>query len=151
MLITVGLSIVMVVLSTVSHYEMLRFLSFLLPRLSIPSRAKLIVVILGAFLGHGLQILMYAATYYLMIDDLGLGQIGGTATPMLSTCVYFSIETYTSLGFGDITPSGSVRLLTGVEALNGLLLVAWTASYTYLSMEQLWANGIPRRPGLKDE
>ena len=26
------------------------------------------------------------------------------------------------------------------QALNGMLLIGWTASYTYLSMERLWDN-----------
>ena len=29
-------------------------------------------------------------------------------------------------------------MLGGMQALNGMLLVGWTASYTYLSMERLW-------------
>jgi hypothetical protein len=43
------------------------------------------------------------------------------------------------LGLGDIAPLGPVRLLAGVEALNGLLMIAWTASFTYLSMEKFWS------------
>ena len=37
---------------------------------------------------------------------------------------------FTSLGFGDIVPTGAVRLLAGAECLNGLLLIGWSASYT---------------------
>ncbi|MFL6662236.1 MAG: potassium channel family protein, partial [Rhizobacter sp.] len=58
----------------------------------------------------------------------------------LSTCLYFSAETYTSLGFGDITPVGPIRLLAGVEALNGLLLIGWSASFAYIAMERYWSN-----------
>lgn len=62
-------------------------------------------------------------------------------------CLYFSAETYTTLGFGDLTPAGPVRLLAGVEALNGLLLIGWSASYTYIAMERFWSAGTPgRRP-----
>jgi hypothetical protein len=35
-------------------------------------------------------------------------------------------------------PSGSLRLLAGVEALNGLLLIGWSASYVYIAMERFW-------------
>ena len=52
--------------------------------------------------------------------------------------MYFSAETYTSLGFGDVTPLGPIRLLAGVEALNGLLLIGWSASYTFIAMERFW-------------
>jgi hypothetical protein len=46
---------------------------------------------------------------------------------------------YTSLGFGDFTPVGPIRLLAGAEALNGLLLIGWSASFTYISMEKFWS------------
>ena len=33
----------------------------------------------------------------------------------------------------------------GVEALNGLLLIGWSASFTYLAMERYWPmHGIDR-------
>jgi hypothetical protein len=51
---------------------------------------------------------------------------------------YFSIATYTTLGIGDVHPSGAMRLVAGVEALNGLVLIGWSASFTYLTMERFW-------------
>jgi len=32
-----------------------------------------------------------------------------------------------------------------MQALNGMLLIGWTASYTYLSMERLWDDTGRRR------
>ena len=29
-------------------------------------------------------------------------------------------------------------MIAGVEALNGLLLIGWSASFTYLAMERYW-------------
>jgi hypothetical protein len=69
---------------------------------------------------------------------VGIGSLAGAGGPTLTNCLYFSAETYTSLGFGDIVPSGPLRLLAGVETLNGLLLIGWSASFTYLSMERFW-------------
>ena len=34
-----------------------------------------------------------------------------------------------------------LRLLAGLEALNGMLLIGWTASFTFLSMERFWGHG----------
>jgi hypothetical protein len=31
-----------------------------------------------------------------------------------------------------------MRLITGIEALNGLLLIGWSASFTYLAMQKFW-------------
>jgi hypothetical protein len=43
-------------------------------------------------------------------------------------------------GHGDIYPIGDIRLLASIEALNGLLLVAWSGSFTYLAMQRLWSR-----------
>ena|ERR671922_80488 len=36
------------------------------------------------------------------------------------------------------SPLKELRLLAGMEALNGLLLIGWSASYTYIAMERFW-------------
>lgn len=118
----------LVVVATTLHYEVLRGLSAGLPGLRIPSRGKLLVVMFATFLAHAVEIVLYALAVYL----LDQGHFS------LSTSVYFSAETYTSLGYGDVVPTGDVRLLAGVEALNGLLLIGWSASYTFFSMERFW-------------
>jgi len=55
--------------------------------------------------------------------------------------IAFSAETYTSLGLGDIRPVGVLRLLAGTETLTGLILIAWSASFTYLAMSRFWRAG----------
>ncbi len=63
------------------------------------------------------------------------------------TCVelrYFSTLTYTSLGFGDIVPLGVAGRLARSEALTGLVLIAWTASFTYFEMRAFWDDGTGR-------
>jgi hypothetical protein len=39
---------------------------------------------------------------------------------------------YTSLGLGDIYPTGHLRFLAGIEALNGFLLISCSASTIFL-------------------
>jgi hypothetical protein len=138
MLAVVIVCCVLVVATTVLHYEVLRVMNTALPRLGIPDRAKLVVVILGAFVAHTVEMAMYGGALYLLVGWLGIGSLAGGADFSLATCMYFSAETYTSLGFGDVSPVGPVRLLAGVEALNGLLLIGWSASFTYISMERFW-------------
>ena len=129
----------LVVATTILHYEVLRLLNSRLPALRVPGRAKLIVVILAAFVAHAAEMALYGVALYSLVAWLGAGSLTGTAGFSLASCLYFSAETYTSLGFGDLTPIGSVRLLAGVEALNGLLLIGWSASFTYISMERFWS------------
>jgi hypothetical protein len=130
----------LVVATTVLHYEALRLLNNGLPRLPIPNRSKLIVVMLVAFTAHALEIGLYGGSFCLLSGPLGAGQLSGDLGSALSSCLYFSAETFTSLGYGDLIPKGPLRLLAGVEALNGLLLIGWTASFTYLSMERFWSG-----------
>jgi hypothetical protein len=128
----------LLVATTVIHYEVLRLLTAVLPKLGVRPRVRLILVIIGAFGAHFIEILLYGAAYYLLASRFNVGNMGEPGALPFSRCVYFSAETYTSLGYGDVLPHGELRLLAGVEALNGLLLVGWTTSFTFLSMERFW-------------
>lgn len=130
----------LVLATTLLHYEALRALGALLPRLQMRSRAKLMLVIVGAFVAHAAEIALYAGVIYVLVRWLGAGALGSTPLS-LNVALYFSAETYTSLGYGDVVPQGPLRLVAGVEALNGLLLIGWSASYTYVSMEHFWGTG----------
>ena len=129
----------MIACTTIIHYEVLRTLSIVLPGIRIRARAKLIFVIFGQFLAHFIEIILYAFTIYVLVRYLELGALEDIKRFSLKICLYFSAETYT-LGYGDIVPGGGLRLLAGTEALNGLLLIGWSASYTYLTMERFWKN-----------
>ncbi len=138
MLFTLLSCALLVVATTLIHYEVLRLLSTRLPTLGIPARSKLVVVLLTAFTAHIAQMALYGGALYALVRWLDAGNLVGSAGFSLTSSLYFSAETYTSLGFGDLTPTGPVRLLAGVEALNGLLLIGWSASFIYLSMERFW-------------
>jgi len=138
MLISSLFATLLVVLSTFTHYEVLRFLSNYVPRIRIRPRARLLAVLFGTFFGHLLEISFYAVAYYSLRDRFGLGNFGGKFADNFTSYLYFSGETYTTIGLGDIYPLGSLRLITGIEALNGLLLIGWSASFTYLVMQKFW-------------
>ena len=133
-------SLALIVLTTVGHYEVLRLLSFGLPRLRIRPRARVLMAMFCAFFAHGLEILVYGLACFVLGEYFGLGAVTGAAASV-ANYLYFSAETFTSVGFGDIVPSGPLRLLAGIETLNGLLLIGWSASYLYISMERFWVDG----------
>ncbi|HMM65970.1 MAG TPA: potassium channel family protein [Dokdonella sp.] len=135
--------ITLIASATIVHYEALSVLSRWLPGLPMRSRAKLLVVVFLVFIAHVVEIALYGAGFHTLANTFGLGGFNGMASATLSNCLYFSAETYSSLGFGDLTPSGPIRLLAGIEALNGLLLIGWSASYIYISMERFWSSGKP--------
>jgi len=121
------------------HYETLRQLNDHMSRVKIIStRAKVLAAMVGALCSHLVQIAVFALAYWMLRDKLGIGGFDGKLEDTFSTFLYFSSETYTTLGFGDIYPTGSLRLICGIESLVGLLMVSWTASFTYLEMRRYW-------------
>ena len=141
MIIVATFCIALLVFTTLIHYEVLRALTVSLPAIAVPPRTKLIVVIVGAFFAHAAEIILYALTIYVLARYMGLGSLGDAHRFSMSVVMYFSAETFTSLGYGDVIPSGDLRMLAGAEALNGLLLIGWSASYTYIAMERFWSDG----------
>ncbi|MDA8129352.1 MAG: potassium channel family protein [Betaproteobacteria bacterium] len=141
MIIVAAFCIALLVFTTLIHYEVLRALTVSLPAIAVPPRTKLIVVIFGAFFAHVAEIILYGLTVYVLARYVGLGSLGDARHFSMSVVMYFSAETFTSLGYGDVIPTGDLRMLAGAEALNGLLLIGWSASYTYIAMEHFWSNG----------
>ena len=129
----------LVSVSVTTHYETLRLLNDRLSNTEVISgRARVLAALVGAMTSHLLQIAVFGLAYYVMRDKFGMGGFGGTFEDSLWTYLYFSSETYTTLGFGDIYPTGALRVVCGIESLIGLLMVGWTASFTYLEMRRYW-------------
>lgn len=142
MFLTAGLTALLVIVCAFTHYEVLQFCNDKLQRSAwVAGRAKVLLAIGAGFCSHLAQIACFAAAYW-FLHDTALGSLRGQIHDSAMTFLYFSAETYTSLGFGDVYPVGEMRLLAGIEALTGLLMISWTASFTYLEMCQHW---LPRR------
>lgn len=131
-------SVVLVLLTVGIHYEALRLTSDLLPKLTLPPRQRMIVVLVCVFAAHTVEVWIYGVAYLILDSQIGIGDFGGVIPGELPDYIYFSTVTYTSLGYGDVFPLGGLRLVTGVESLNGLLLIGWSASFTYLAMQEVW-------------
>ena len=121
-----------------THYEILRYTSRGATDLKANPRTRLWMMLTAAMISHLLNVMRYAVAYGLLEDVLGVGSIAGPDSGTYYDAFYFSITSYTTLGIGDVYPTGEVRLLSGLEALNGLVMVTWTASMTYLHMERFW-------------
>lgn len=101
----------------------------------LPRRALIAVIVtaLGLLLLHCLQILIWAVAYRLLTPVEPIGD--------LESAVYFSAVTFTTLGYGDITLSSEQwRLLTGIEALNGVLLLGWSTALLYAVVHRTWSG-----------
>ncbi|MFM1897430.1 MAG: hypothetical protein RLZZ385_2504 [Pseudomonadota bacterium] len=137
-LLTFVINTVLVSLAVVVHYEILRLLSVIIPKLQVQHRLRVIFGVFGTICAHVIEVWMFGAAMYLMIGNGGFGTLQGNFDGSLLDCVYFSFTTYTSLGFGDIEPMGDLRFLTGLEALTGLSLITWSASFMFIEMRKFW-------------
>lgn len=128
----------MVVTTTMLFYEILGFTWALLPKLVIPLRQRILVVILAIFGGHTLAVWIYAGAYWWIATASDFGALQGRIDPGFHDYLYFSAATYSSLGIGDIVPTDGFRLVASIEVLNGLVLIGWSASFAYLVMQKFW-------------
>lgn len=102
----------------------------------------LLFIILVLFATHVFEVALFAIALS-ALDWAGYGRLMGAIVGgpgWFEDHFYFSIASYTTLGIGDIVPEGPIRVIAGMEALTGLVLVAWSASFTYLAMERLWTR-----------
>ena len=120
------------------HYEVLSLTYKHLPRLGLPRRARIVFLIFVALVAHVVEVWLFGLTYWLLDRWPSLGRLVGPFDEGALDFVYYSVATYTTLGFGDIVPLGPVRILTGTEALVGLTLITWSASLAFLEMQRDW-------------
>ncbi|MFT7654717.1 MAG: hypothetical protein ACI9ON_001381 [Limisphaerales bacterium] len=86
------------------------------------------------FIAHLFEVGVFAVGMYLTATQLQIGSLIGATVLDFHGYLYFSMATYTSLGLGDIYPTGELRLLTGLEVLTGLLMIGWSASFLFVEM-----------------
>jgi len=134
LLVTSGL----VLLSVGIHYNALVIYSRLLQKQGIKVRRWVAASILGLLLAHLIEIMFFAVGYAALESFGHYGKLAGKTHELASDYCYFSFVSYTSLGFGDITPTGWLRMMTGTETLTGLILIAWSASFLFMQMERHW-------------
>lgn len=122
------------------HYEFLYRLTALLPTMKIKHRLRIVCAVFVALTAHAIEVWVFGLAYFYMHKSPKWGHLEGNFDGSLLDCVYFSFTTFTTLGFGDIAPTGDLRYLTGIESLTGLVLITWTASFLYLEMQRYWSS-----------
>lgn len=138
MLTTILLSVALIVATIFVHLEALRATSLLLPYCGCSRRTRMFVVIIGIFTAHVIEIALYGITFLLLEHNVGVGTLGGVPGNSFMDYFYYSTVMYTSLGLGDVFPIGHLRVISGIETLNGLVLIGWSTSFTFLAMRNYW-------------
>jgi hypothetical protein len=122
------------------QYETFAWLSARLGRVRTPRRRRVLIVVLLLFTMHVVEIWIFGAAYVLLLHDPAFGVVHGAEHSNLLDYVYFAAVIFTTLGLGDLVPSGTIRFMVGTEALAGFTLISWSAAFTYLEMERFWKN-----------
>lgn len=119
------------------HYEALAYLSKTHFQRQWSARLLMPIGMLILIFIHVVEVWIFGFTYYLVFVIGGVGEILGEFSYGVLDCVYFSFVNYTTLGYGDLVPSGQIRFVAGTESLVGLVMIAWSASFTYLEMQRI--------------
>ena len=94
-------------------------------------RTALRVCMLGVVVA-GLTVLAFAEATLWAAVYVWLGAIS-----TLSEAIYFSLVTFTTLGYGDITLSESWRLLGALESTNGIIIFGWTTALVVALLQRM--------------
>tara|TARA_B110000495_G_C22766016_1_gene448397 strand:+ start:467 stop:775 length:309 start_codon:yes stop_codon:yes gene_type:complete len=99
---------------------------------------RVIIGVFGTICAHIIEVWVFGLAFYLMISYKDFGTLQGSFDGSLTDAVYFSFTNYTTLGYGDIKPGGQLRFLAGMEAITGLSLITWSASFMFMEMMKFW-------------
>jgi voltage-gated potassium channel len=98
---------------------------------SAPRRVALLVrLFLGIVFLHLLQVGLWALIFYYRAPQL----------PTLEAAAYFSLVTYTTIGFGDIVLGPGWRLLASLEGLTGILLIGWSTAFVFAVVNRMYEH-----------
>ena len=97
---------------------------------SAPRRVWLLLrLFLGIVLLHLIQVGLWGIVFW-----------RASELPTLETAIYFSLTTYTTIGFGDVVLGPGWRLLAGLEGLTGLLLGGWSTAFVFAIVNRMYEH-----------
>lgn len=91
-----------------------------------PRTFAMLMTILWVIGAHLLQVVLWSVTY-LWVE----------AFEDFPTTIYFTLESFTTVGFGDVVAPEQWRLLAGLTAANGMLAFGWSIAFQISYYESL--------------
>jgi hypothetical protein len=101
------------------------------------------------------EIVAFCGAAYWLLARLGIGALLANAGPVpdglsgLLSAIYFSAVTATSVGYGDVVPTGAARVLSIAESIAGLILFGCVVS-KFVSRRQEQLIGEIHRVAFED-
>ena len=126
----------MIALTTVVHAVGIIVMIELLSGMVVPGGNRLslhrmvgvlLYTVLSVFLLHTIEIWLWAVLY------IWLG-----AFEIMEPALYFSTVTFTTLGYGDITLLPRWRLLSSLEAANGVILLGVSTAFVFAVIQLMY-------------
>ena len=99
---------------------------FLKPGLLIATALAAVVV------GHTIPVWLWAAAF------LAVG-----ALPTLADAIYFSLVTYTTVGYGDVTVGPETRIFGAMASVTGVLNFGLSTAFLVRLVAKLWPDDVP--------
>jgi len=128
------IALIVVVGTAILHYETIRRMDRF-ARHAAQAYPAFVVVIAGLIALHLVEIGAYAGIFALSVGPFALGSFHGLPPRSPMAFFYYAAEAYASLGYGDVYPTGDLRLVTSIAPLNGILLLTWSGSFLFSLVE----------------
>lgn len=125
------LAIVLFGLSGLVHVRAMTFVMTATKLAPFTQPSRLLFALYTLATAHVVEAGLYALGFSFG-EIIGIGGFAQENVDSFMDVFYFSVVNYSSLGLGDIYPTGHLRFLAGVEALNGFLLISCSASTIFL-------------------
>ncbi len=138
MAVTIVILVSICVLCVGIHFEVLVRASSFMSRHHTRPKRRILLGVFATGAAHVTEVLAFGLGVFLLQQLNSQAQLAGDVQHQFLDSLYFSFACYSTLGFGDLVPMGPMKLFAGCEALAGLILIAWSASFLYLQMERYW-------------
>jgi hypothetical protein len=84
-------------------------------------------VVLIMYLVSIMEVLVWAVAYVVL-----------DAIEELEKALYFSMVTFTTLGYGDVVLDKGRRFLASIEAVNGIIMFGWSTAILIAAVERVY-------------
>ena len=107
------------------------------------SRVRRVLESRSTYLRVALLLRLFVGIVLLHLVQVGLWAVvfwRAQELPNVDTALYFSLATYTTIGFGDVVVGPGWRVLARIEGLTGILLVAWSTAFVFAVVNRMYEH-----------
>jgi len=107
-------------------------------------RARLVTMKTAGHAGVVLAVFAFVVTLHMIETAVWAGfYFWWELFPDFETSWYFSLTSYTTIGYGDVTLPQKWRLLGGIEGFSGVLLCGLSTAFILIVLNAMLINRIP--------